>query len=160
MEKKTAKTAPSKAVPSDAPRTIQQCIDSFNRGTKLLTTDLYNRHKEDPKIWQAHRRGMTVINYNPTFVMEIMGPYLYKYSKQIYAADESFFIENGFDEELKTGVKEEKVEMSRYIIPKVKMAWKTLKDDEKKDYQQMVASLLDDYIDYLEASAAAKLSAR
>jgi hypothetical protein len=140
-------------------RSAIDCVNSFNRRTKLLAVDLSQRHKSDVLIWRAKERAMTVINYNPTFVMEIVGEYLFQYRDKIYEGDESFFLENDYDAELKAGVKEEKVDQSRYIIPKVKETWKTLTDKDKESYWALVNGLLDDYVDYLIAKKmAAKVS--
>ena len=96
---------------------------------------------------------MLAINANPPFVMGAVGPYLYDYRTKIYAGDEGFFLENEYDAEIKAGVNEEKVELTKYIIPKIKEAWKKLTTEERKDYKSTVSTLLDDYVDYRIAVA-------
>lgn len=116
-----------------------------------MAADLYNRFKTDSTIWRAKERIFLAINSNPPFVMNTVGSYLYDYRKPIYAGKEEFFLENSYDAELWASVNEEKADLSKYIIPKIKEAWKTLKPKEKEDYKAVVTSLLDDYVDYLIA---------
>lgn len=138
-----------------APTAIE-AINAFNRGAKLLVTDLKKRNPTDTVVWQAHSRAMIVIEHNPAFVMMTMGPHLFKYRDDIYAGNEKFFIDNSYQDELKAGEKEEKVEMVKYLIPKIKEAWKKLSDKEKNNYKEAVGGLLDSYLDYLIATKPAK----
>jgi hypothetical protein len=83
------------------------------------------------------------------------GPYLYQYRDKIYSEDvdesSSFFIENEYDKEIKENTGGEKLELAKYIIPKMKECALSLPYDEKKQYKDFTSNLLDDYIEYMAA---------
>lgn len=130
-----------------------QFVESFNHGLKILVRDLIKRYPTDSVVFRAHKRVMTIIAIDPLFAINEVGPYLYSYRNQIYNLDqetiESFFFESDFDEELKASVDQEKADMVSYIIPKAKECARSLPPAEKKEYRELVVSLLDDYIEYL-----------
>ena len=130
-------------------------INNFCHTIKIITTDLMRRFPEDPIVYRAHKRVITIIGIDPKLVIDICGPYLYQYRDKIYADDvdesSSFFIENEYDREIKESSGGEKLELAKYIIPKMKECALTLPYDEKKQYKDFATNLLDDYIEYLAA---------
>jgi hypothetical protein len=126
-------------------------VESFNHGLKVLTRDLARRHPADATIFRAQKRIMAVIAVSPLFVIDTVGPYLYRYREQIYQGAEAFFIENSFDAELKACIDQEKADMVSYIIPRAKECARALPADEKEQYKELVVALLDDYLEYLAA---------
>jgi len=127
-------------------------VEQFNHNLKVLTRDLSQRHPNDAMIYRAEKRIMAVIDLDPLFVIDAVGPYLYHYREQIYNLDkknEEFFLENTYDTELKAAVNQEKVDMVSYIIPKAKETARTLPPHEMQQYKDLVVNLLDDYIEYL-----------
>lgn len=130
-------------------------IHSFCNTIKIITTDLMRRFPQDPVVYRAHRRVITIIGIDPKLVIDICGPYLYQYRDKIYSEDvdesSSFFIENDYDREIKESTGGEKLELATYIIPKMKECALSLPLDEKKQYKDFASNLLDDYIEYLAA---------
>lgn len=127
-------------------------VERFNHSLKILARDLSKRFPCDPMVFRAQKRTMAVIEVFPIFVIESVGPYLYSYREQIYSDAENgdeFFLENTFDAELKESVNQEKADMVSYLIPKAKECARTLPPDERKEYRDLVVSMLDDYIEYL-----------
>lgn len=130
--------------------------DRFNLDLKALTVDLHDRYPRDAKIDRAYKQIMTVINYDPLFVIDTAGPYLFKYKEQIEAlrtetstlAIETFFLENTFDTELKQSTDMEKKGLVQYIIPKAKEPYRNLTLEERKPYRARVVRLLDNFVDY------------
>lgn len=135
--------------PQEGKKDFLAYVNSFNRKTKLLITDLARRHPNDAVIARAQKRVNTAIDVSPLYVIDTMGGYLNKYAVQIYARDADFFVDNDYDAEIKQGVKQEKLDLVLYIMPKVKDAWRTLKLDAQKKYFDAVVELLSDYTDYL-----------
>lgn len=133
-----------------------QYIESFSHHLKVLTRDLAKRYPSDAMVFRVQKRIITGVAINPVYVINIVGPYLYKYREQIYNLDanaEAFFLENDFDAELKECVNQDKVDMISYLIPKVKECARGLPPDDKKEYFALVTAMLDDYIEYLAAAA-------
>ena len=130
-------------------------IHGFCNTLKIISTDLMRRFPQDPIVYRAHKRIITIIGIDPKLVIDICGPYLYQYRDKIYSDDvdesSSFFIENEYDKEIKENTGGEKLELAKYIIPKMKECALTLPYDEKKQYKEFASNLLDDYIEYLAA---------
>jgi len=130
-------------------------VHSFCNTLKIISTDLMRRFPQDPIVYRAHKRIITIIGIDPKLVIDICGPYLYQYRDKIYSEDvdesSSFFIENDYDREIKENTGGEKLELATYIIPKMKECALSLPFDEKKQYKDFASDLLDDYIEYLAA---------
>ena len=130
-------------------------IHGFCNTLKIISTDLMRRFPQDPIVYRAHKRIITIIGIDPKLVIDICGPYLYQYRDKIYSDDvdesSSFFIENDYDREIKENTGGEKLELAKYIIPKMKECALSLPLDEKKQYKDFAANLLDDYVEYLAA---------
>ena len=128
-------------------------VNSFCQTIKIIATDLKRRFPNDPMVYRAHQRIITIIGLDPKMVMDICGPYLYEYRDQIYADDvdetSSFFIENEYDKEIKENTGGEKLELAKYIIPKMKECALSLPVDERKEYKDFAINMLDDYIEYI-----------
>ena len=130
-------------------------IHNFCHTIKVITTDLMKRFPNDPIVYRAHKRIITIIQIDPKLVIDMCGPYLYQYRDKIYSDDvdesSSFFIENEYDKEIKEASGGEKLELATYIIPKMKECAVSLPLEEKAQYKDFATSLLDDYIEYLAA---------
>ena len=130
-------------------------VNSFCQTIKIISTDLMRRFPSDPVVYRAHKRIITIIGLDPKLVIDVCGPYLYEYRAKIYADDvdesSSFFTENEYDKEIKEASGGEKLELAKYIIPKMKECALTLPRDEKEQYKELAIRLLDDYVEYIGA---------
>jgi hypothetical protein len=124
-------------------------LESFNRAAKLLAIDTAKQFPGDAKIYRVKERILTAASLSPEILINTMGPYLFKYNKQIYKGDAEFFIANSYDEDIKTASDREKTDAVEYIMPKVKEAWKLKTEGEKQEYMEAIQQMLDDYIEYL-----------
>jgi hypothetical protein len=124
-------------------------VEEFNRVLKKMTCDLVVRYPTDATIGRAKKRILLAIDIEPIFIIDEVGPYLYRYREGIYAGDADFFIENDYDAELKESVNAEKADLVSYIIPKVKTAWGEAGADQREAYKVAVQDLLDVYLEYL-----------
>ena len=131
-------------------------ITKFNGLLRGLVADLANRNPGDAVIDRARLRVQTVIRYDPAAVIGLVGPYLFRYHEKIYAlADlaapdaEGFFLDNSYAEELAQGKDAEKIDMVEYIIPRAKQSYRTLGEEDRKQYRATVIALLDTYLDYM-----------
>jgi hypothetical protein len=124
-------------------------IEDFNGVLKKLTCGLVVRFPADPSIARAKKRIMLAIDLDPVFIIEAIGPYLYEYRDQVYAGNDSFFLANDYDAELRDSVDPEKAGLAAHIIPKVKQAWASAPAAEQAVYTETVQTLLDSYVEYL-----------
>ena len=132
--------------------TIHTFVDRFTRNLRLLANALVKAYPKDETVARARKRIGTGIDVDPLTVVNMVGVYLFKYKDQIYAFNpsvEAFFMESNFDDEIKAGVDSEKVDLVKYLIPRVKDHARTLPPDQKKVYIDIVVELLDDYIETL-----------
>jgi hypothetical protein len=135
-------------------------VEEFNHDLKVLVQDLTTRYPSDATIYRANKRTMAVIAMDPLFVIESVGPYLLQYRAQIYELETNssgvvaFFMDNTYDSELKASVKSEKADLVKYIIPKAKECMRSLGDEGRKPYIDLVVRLLDNYIEYKVAREA------
>ena len=133
---------------------VMEHVNIFAQNIKILARELLKVYPGDAMMWRAQKRTATITALDPVFVIESVGPYLYKYREQIYAmldngSADSFFLENTFDSELTESVVQEKTDMVSYIIPKVKMHVRILPTAEKQVYIEMIIDMLDSYVGYL-----------
>ena len=143
------------AAPPSNPRTaLAVQVECFNSILKKLTCDLVVRYPADAKIDRAKKRIMLAIDIDPILILDMVGPYLYKFRDGIYAGDADFFIENDYDAELRESVDADKADITAYIIPKVKTAWGDSGPVDRAAYTETVQALLDAYIEYLSLKLA------
>jgi Holliday junction resolvasome RuvABC endonuclease subunit len=136
---------------------ITGLVDAFNRGIKLLVSDLHERNKNDAVVYRVKTKVFAAVEVQPVLVVDIVGGYLLAYAEQIYAdadAAERFFIDNSFDGELAEAVDKEKRDYTQYVIPLVKRAWRGLSPEKKNEYRARVQGLLTDYLDYKDLADA------
>jgi hypothetical protein len=143
----------------DPARAYAPYVEEFNRGLRAITMALARQCPHDPMVYRAKQRVMTVLDLDPLYVIREVGPYLYSYRGQIYAAGqpgqlaavETFFMANSFDAELKASVDMEKADLVAYIIPRVKDYARTVPDAEKHQWARQIIALLDNYVEFLSA---------
>jgi hypothetical protein len=126
-------------------------VEEFNRTLKRLTTTLASRYPTDAVISRMKKRLILSTSVTPLFLIDTVGPYLYKYRTQIYSEDEGFFIENEYGAELQRCSSAEEASVSLYVIRKAKEAWLAAKAADRGFYIEIVKTLLDVYLEYLAA---------
>ena len=128
---------------------ITTLVEDFNRIIKSMVLKLVTLYPTDPRIDRAKKRVMLAVDIDPISIMHNVGPYLYKYRTQIYAGNDQFFIDNTYDAEFAESVDAEKADLSAYIMPKAKCAWRESGSLERHTYKETVQELLDLYVEYL-----------
>jgi len=131
---------------------------SFGQKLQQLARDISKRAPKDACSSRAYKRLSAAISFDPRFVIESVGPLLYKYRDQIFSSDERsaelFFLSNDFEAEL-ASVDRDKADLAASLIPRLKDGARSLPPSEKTVFRSRVAELLDDYIEYLAAISGA-----
>jgi len=131
--------------------------ERFNHNIKVLVRDLARRFPKDPLIDRAHKRVATAVDLSPLFVIDLVGPYLFSYRSQILGGRpedvDQFFAENTFDAEIRASVDQDRVDLVTYILPKAKECARGFPAEQKRQYLELVAEMLDDYLEYRVAAA-------
>jgi len=129
--------------------TLAISAGEFNSIIKKLILELSILYPSDTTIRQIKKRIFLIIDIDPIRIIDIVGPYLYKYREKIYAGDSDFFTKNDYDAELNYAEDIEKANIAAYIIQKVKIAWVKSDFDQKESYKNIIQTLLDIYLEYL-----------
>lgn len=123
-------------------------IDSFLHTLRILVKEAMNYVPEDPKIYRVNKRIMLAIQLDPGFTFHKVGGYLYKYRDFIYdASTEDLLLKWDFKEEI-DDTEPELAEVSVLVISEFKRCMVKMNTEQKDYYRKMVASLLDDYLEY------------
>lgn len=128
---------------------------SFNRTIKVLTREVAKRYPTDPTVYRMQQRVGVATEVTPLFVIDLVGPYLFKYRDQIYslngAGNEDFFLTKNYSEEFSEAVDHSRIDAAVYILPKVQDLIRALPPAERGEYKDAVIGLLDDYVEYCAA---------
>lgn len=138
------------------------CAESYNRGIRALSQIVLRAAPDDPLIQRSHRQVGLLLGLLPFAAINITGKYLLKYQEQVYRlekgteADDEFFLENSFDDDLRASTDEEKKRDTAEVIPRVKAAARAMAPADRGVIRGLVVGLLDSYLDYLEAKGDAE----
>ena len=124
-------------------------VEAFSLAFKTLVLKIAGKApQDDSTIWRTKKRIFTALDIDPVSSMKSVGKYLYKYFKQIYDCNASFFIYNTFSEELNSS---SNVELAMHLINAIKIVWRDMSSEEQETFWQKIHTMLDCYIEY-EAS--------
>jgi len=135
--------------PGAAGGSLVAYVEAFVSTVKTLMADLSARYPHDPLVDRMKKRIALAADICPITLVEFVGSHLYPYRERIYGEDDSFFLDNAYEEEFERATDAEKVAIASHLVPKVKQAWRDATLDEREIYAELVQSLLDDYIEYL-----------
>lgn len=114
----------------------------------MVIKEAMNYIPDDPRVYRVNKRIMLIIQMDPLFTFNKVGSYLYKYRDFIYdASTEELLLKWDFIEAYDENDKELE-DVSLLIISEFKRCMQKMNPDQKDYYRKMVASLLDDYIEY------------
>jgi hypothetical protein len=124
-------------------------VDSFLHNLKVLIKEvMVYLPTSDPKVYRINKRIMLAIQLDPAMCFNKVGSYLYKYRKFIYdASTEELLLQWDFIEAYDEDDKELE-DVSLLVIAELKKCMSKMNKEQKDYYRAMVASLLDDYIEY------------
>lgn len=125
-------------------------LTEFCRSLKKLAKLAMCIFPNDAIMARANKRIIFAVNEFPIWVIDEVGLHLMKYSEQIDNGDEKFFLKNEYDEEIQENIRNnpETAELTIYIIPKVKDAWRKSDKEARDMYMSAIQSMLDNYVDY------------
>lgn len=158
------------AAPAQAPGTggkedaagAAACAARYNSGLRTLSRILVAAAPEDPLIRRSQRQVSLVLEILPFLAINLTGPYLLKYQREVYALEagteegDAFFLNNSFDDDLGESADEERQRDTAEVIPQVKKAALALPSEERWVIRRTVVELLDTYLDYVVARGGAE----
>jgi len=113
-------------------------LTAFNNLIFRFVDDLIDTFPEDDDF-KVYKRTFTILKLaNAKKMCNLFKVYSYNYREKILDKDESFFIENEYDE-----IKEANgAESIGGIIEKLKQHWKTLENDNKEKIWQYLSTMI------------------
>lgn len=93
----------------------------------------------------------------PEMIVQMAGPYIWKYREQISAGNANFFLDNNFEEDImEANGKKEIAEISEFentalLMQCAKRTWHMFIPAEKENIVKLTKSLLLEYIRYISA---------
>lgn len=130
---------------------------AFTRRIQQLSADLARRFPADDLVARAHKRVGIAASVSHRAIVEQVGPYLLRYSEQIFCLDPTdpaslgFFLDRDYAAELAAARDAEKADLVAYIIPRAKQCARDLPPADLATYCDLVVELLSLYLDFLEA---------
>jgi len=130
----------------------------YNSNINQLTAIACHKNPDDENIAKIRDALRAVIVADETIVIVQSGTYVWKYRERIATKDESFFLDNTFDEDIAT-VKENSFSTGKdfsddeiaTVMNSIKSIYKTMKAPEKETVWRHVIDLLRSYAQYLGA---------
>ena len=145
---------------TEVDRTIPEIVLGFVSTLRRLMTTLATRNPNDIIVVRAQKRLSLAADTVPVTIMEIAGPYLYQYRKDILNEDPAvwgrFFQPGAFEKDLAAAEDVTKRDAAEYLIPKIQEIVGGMAAEKQEEYIETVRNLLDDYMDWhllMESSA-------
>ena len=121
---------------------------------KVLFAQLAATFPHDVMMARMRKKLYLASDFSPIYMLEEVGQALYGYREQIYAADEDFFLVQGFQDEL--DYLELPSDYKRWavdLIGKVKHAYQASDPHTRETLIDSAQALLDIYLEYLMLKA-------
>lgn len=129
-------------------------IEGFNRHLRTLVRQVGERCSGDATVHRVRQRVMTALSLSPTEGVERVGPYLWTYRDQLSLAGEArdaYFLGDGLAADLRAAGPDEASNPAGYIVARLRDLFRLgMKREEREEYYEMLAEMLDFYVDYLE----------
>jgi hypothetical protein len=135
-------------------------MKSFLSDISFIIEAVYSKNKTDSDMLEIRDKFAVARRENPSGLVEIAGPYIWKYREQIKNEQVNFFLDRDFFEDIKEAKQtkgEEIVEMTEFedvpvIMDKVKKTWVMFQKPEQQTLIKKVQSMLQHYCRYISVS--------
>ena len=121
---------------------LYNAIAEFNTALRMIIRTVAKGFPSDPDVEQANRRSLVAIDIDPVIGIKLVGEYMYHFRDQILVRDETFFIANDYETQLRAGTDENQVTLVAKLIPKLKIFIRTLGPEERDDYWDIIIDML------------------
>ncbi len=135
-------------------RSRKAVADSFNQGVREAISLVSKASPGDELIRIRLRSVRFYISESPYAGLELAGPYLLRYKKQINdlalgtEEGDAWFLQNDYASDLAASTDEERKKDTAELIPRLKEVAAKIPFDERGPIRTIVVKLLDDYVDY------------
>lgn len=127
---------------------MEHHIDSFLHNLKLIIKETTSLLPNDPMIYRVNKRLSLAIQYDPLYIFNKVGEYLYKYRTFVYdESTENLLLEWKFEET--KDIKNPEIEdITILLISQLKMCLQKMNVQGKSFFRKLTSELLDSYIEY------------
>jgi len=139
-------------------------VSEFAANLNVIITSIHQKNKRDDDMQAIKDKIDVVRKENPVGLIEMAGPYLWKYKEKIGSENVSFFLNNSFEEDIEKAREESQLaEITEYeeipaLLNKVKRTWHSFTPPEQQIIVKRIKALLANYAKYLSASRTLKAS--
>jgi hypothetical protein len=131
-------------------KSMERGMVGFVRDLNKIVVDVCRKNDRDRDLRELRDKFFVVRKENPNGLVEIAGPYIWKYRKQIESRDASFFLTNSFEDDIIGSSPNGVAEVSEFsdvpvLLQKIKKTWHQFDEDEKSVVMKTVANLLKNY---------------
>jgi hypothetical protein len=126
---------------------IDRTTTGVNSSIRFLVRIYHSKVNSDTS-YRAQKTLNTVISTDPTYLIKVLGPYLFKYAEPISTSNVDFLLENDYTEEVNNEASGRDVDAATAAITMIKKLLRESDDDEREVIMEKVSSMLSDYCEY------------
>lgn len=129
----------------------EKYIVDFSNELLTLITAFWRINKKDPFILEIYERYGIIKRENPNLLIEIVGPYIWKYRETITLGNLDSLLNNTFNEEITEiiGMIPDTLDKIHDIIKSIKRTWTLFSYAEKEIIRKKSKTLLTIYSGYI-----------
>ena len=136
--------------------TVNTAVKNFCQDMTFIIDVVYGKNKKDNLLIDVRDKFVVIRKENPNGIVEVAGPYIWKYREQIKNKDANFFLHNTFENDIinsQGGVAEiTPIDDITVILNKCKLTWHTFQKIEQDTIMKHVQNLLRSYATYVSAT--------
>jgi hypothetical protein len=135
---------------------------SFISNLNSVVDAVYQKNKKDNDMQAIKDKFDVVRKENPIGLVEMAGPYIWKYREKIKNENTSFFLNNSFEEDIQKAREDSQLaEITEYedvpvLLNKIKRTWHSFMPAEQQILIKKIQALLADYVGYISSCRALK----
>lgn len=133
--------------------TMETNAVQFCANLRFLMNNLCSKNPKDDDLIDLKRRLNLATTSNPRTIIEIAGPYFFKYRKSIASGNMDKFVDGDYMDDVREAAQKNDikgdVESVSDIIVKIKSTWKLFKPAEKQVTTTKIVEMLSFYAQYL-----------
>jgi hypothetical protein len=141
-------------------RSRDDAVKKFNLGMGKIIQAVKEKQKNNTDIIAIQDMFSVARKEAPEMIVQMAGPYLWKYREPIMQGDSGFFLDNDFEQDIiEAQNKKDIAEISEFentalLMQCAKRTWHMFLPMEKENVIKLTKGLLSDYVKYLSACRA------
>lgn len=137
--------------------TRDKAVSNFANNMSKIIQAVKEKQKQNIDIIKIQDMFSVARRETPEMIVQMAGPYIWKYREQISTGNVDFFLANNFEEDIiEANGKKEIAEISEFentalLMQCAKRTWHMFIPAEKQNIIKLIKSLLQEYAKYISA---------